>query len=189
MTVQVRRSVNGLRGVLAAGAALVLLSGCGLMGGDDAEGGSSDGVVPSVDLADDGTVSDSVASVTRPFEDYEVNVDVLRLQRFEKATRLEFAVTPRSRGGDDALDRNFFSSNGYSNQADGVYLLDTANLKQYPVLRVDEDTCACSELSEGFPLDQATVLFADFPVAPEDVENLTVVFPRTGPVGGVPVTS
>jgi hypothetical protein len=178
------------RAAALAGLAVALpaLAGCGLVGGDESAGDSGGGV-PAVQLADDGTVADSVASVSRPIGDYEVTVDVLRLHRFEEATRLELAITPRSRGGDRAFNRNFFSANGYSGQADGIYLLDTANLKQYPVLRVSDEECVCSSVPEDFELGKATVLFADFPAAPEDVSELTVVLPRTGPLAGVEVTS
>ncbi|WP_461023582.1 hypothetical protein [Thalassiella azotivora] len=177
-----------LAAVTGLALALPALAGCSLVGGGD-EGSGGSGSVPAVELAEDGTVADSVATVSRPIGDYDVTVDVLRLHRFDEATRLELAITPRSRGADRPFNRNFFSANGYSGQADGIYLLDTANLKQYPVLRVSDEECVCSAVADDFELGKATVLFADFPAVPEDVSDLTVVLPRTGPLAGVEVTS
>ena len=132
----------------------------------------------AVELADDGTVENAVATLTRPYGDYDVTVDVLRLKRFDKVMRLEFAVTPRSHGATDDLDYDFFSSST-SSTADGVYLLDSTNLKKYPVL-VAQETCICSSDLAAFPLDRPTVLFADFPLAPDSVEKLNVVIPQMG---------
>lgn len=155
---------------------------------DSGAAGSGAAVVPVVTLAEDGTVEESLASISRPVGDYEVVVDILRVTRFEAATRLELAITPRSRGGDQPFDRNFLSSNGYSGSADGIYLVDTANLLEYRTLRVSDDVCACSRDLEAFPLDQATVLYADFPAVPADVSTLSVVLPSLGPIAGVDVS-
>ncbi len=123
-------------------------------------------------------MKDALASLTRPYGGYDVTVDVLRIKRFEKTMRLEVAVTPRSSGATSDLSSSFFAASS-NNDAGGLYLLDTVNLKKYPVLQA-KDECICSSDLSAFPLDKTTVLFADFPLAPESVKQLNVIAPRLG---------
>jgi hypothetical protein len=103
--------------------------------------------------------------------------------------RLEFAVTPRSSGETSKLRSSFFSDSSRP-RADGVYLLDTVNLKRYPVLMrgEDKDRCICSSDLRQFELDRPTVLFADFPVAPENVKQISVAIPSLGLLPSVKIT-
>ena len=174
---------------VAVALAVPVLAACSMPFGEDGGGGgaAAAGDGAPVELAEDGTVKDALATLSRPVGDHDITVDVLQLRRFDEVTRLQFAVTPRSRGTDDELPANSFSDS-YDRDVDGVYLLDTVGLKRYPVLRVDDDTCVCSRDLEPLPLDRATVLFADFPAAPEGVGRLTVVLPRLGPLPPVEVS-
>lgn len=174
-------------GALALAATLGL-SGC-FGGGDDKSGSASGGKssVPVVEVGADGTVQGAVATISRPTGKHEVTVDVLRLKRFDKVLRLEFAVTPRSQGATDTLSSSFF---GDIRTVNGVTLIDTDGLREYRPLVTsgDDPECVCSRDLNGFPLDTPTVLFADFPAPPEEVKELTVTFPGLGPVAGVPVS-
>lgn len=152
------------------------VAGCSL-GGDDDSGAGGTGE-SSVTVGDDGTVTNALVSLTRPYDDYDVTVDVLRIKRFDRVMRLELAATPRSHGGTSDLPASFFSDSS-SSDTGGIYLLDTSTLKKYPVLQ-SQDRCICSAGLTGFPLDRPTVLFADFPAAPESVKQLSVVVPAMG---------
>ncbi len=167
---------RALRVSAVAIAAAATLSGCSLFGGDDTA--SSDPNKP-VKLADDGSVKDSLATLTRRYEGYDVTIDVLRLARYDKALRAEFAVTPRSHGSTSTLSTSIL---GGSSSASGVYLLDETNLRKYPVLMASDDKCVCSSDLNAFALDQPTLLFADFPLPPEGVKSLTLVVPEIGPL-------
>lgn len=175
----VRSGVVLVTVVLAAGT----LGGCGLFGDDD--GGGSGTSVPVVELADDGSVKDAKATIVRPVNGLEVTVDVLRLARRDKVLRLEFAVTPRSKGSTSSLSSSFFGS---GSEVDGVVLLDTVNLREYRPLTTSDDECVCSRDLGSFELDESTVVFADYPAPPDGVKELTIAFPGLGPVAGVPVS-
>lgn len=171
-------------GRLAVGAAAVLfLSGCSLVPGVG-DGGSAG--PPKVEINSKGNVKGAVARVQRNVDGYEIHIDILRLKRFDKALRLEFAIIPRSNGASDDLSSYWLSSSSEDN-VNGVYLLDTNNMRQYSVLTAGEQ-CVCSRDLDTYPLDQPTVLYADFPVPSGDVKNLTVVFPHIGPVPNVKVS-
>lgn len=177
------KHVRSSRLFTSAGAiavASVALTGCSVFGGDDDSGAGGTGE-SSVQLAEDGSVKNAKATLTRAVEDYDVTVDVLRIKRFDKATRLEFAVTPRSRGASSPLSSSFFGASS-SSTTSAVYLLDTKNLRKYPVLTTSDDECVCSSKLQNFPLDRTTVLFADFPLVPEGVSTLSVVVPALGPL-------
>jgi hypothetical protein len=152
------------------------LSGCSIFGSSDP---AATGPDAPIELADDGSVKNSLATLTRRYQDYDVTIDVLRLSRYEKATRVEFAVTPRSNGATSTLSTSIL---GGINDASGVYLLDPVGLRKYPVLESSDDTCICSSKLSGFELDQPTLLFADFPVAPDSVKSLSLVVPEIGPL-------
>jgi hypothetical protein len=175
---------------LLALVATLSLSAC-FGGGDDEAEGASDGgksSIPVVEIGDDGTVQGAVATISRPTGKYEVTADVLRLKRLGKVLRLEFAVTPRSQGASDSLSPNFFSAS--YRDVSGITLIDTAALREYRPLQTSgkDSKCVCSRDLSGFTLDTPTVLFADFPVPPEGVKEVTITFPGLGPVAGVPVS-
>lgn len=167
--------------VLGVGA----LSGCSLFGGDDEVATDKP---PQVEVGADGRVKNSIRSLTNEQGSYKITVDVIELKRYDNAARLVFAVTPQSKGGSDPLSSDFFSRETLGNDVTDVYLLDTENLRKYPVLMAGED-CVCSDGVAEFELDQPTPLFADYPLPPESVKSMTVVFGDVGPLPGVEVSS
>ncbi len=168
--------VNRVQRALAVAAiAVATLSGCSLFGGKD---DTPDPNKP-VQLADDGSVKDSLATMTRRYGGYDVTVDVLQLNRSDKALRAVFAITPRSHGETSTLSPGIL---GTGASADGVYLLDENGLRKYPVLTTADDKCVCSSNLSSFALDQPTLLFADFPVPPDSVKSLSLVVPELGPL-------
>jgi hypothetical protein len=176
------RGVRGRAATLATSALLatLALSGCGWSGSGSSPGsGSKDGA--PVALNSDGTVPKPLSTLTRQVGDYDITVDIAQLHRYDKVTRVQLTVTPRSRGTSDKLPARFFSER-YNNDLSGVYLLDTANLKRYPVLRADKSICVCSRELVDFTLDAPTLLFADFPQVPPDVKQISLVVPRLGPL-------
>lgn len=173
-----------LRWLLAAVVAVGVLSGCSVFGGDDEVATDKP---PQVEVGGDGRVENSIRSLTNEQGNYKITVDVIELKRYDKALRLVFAVTPQSQGGSDELSSSFFSADSLGSDVGGVYLIDTQNLRKYPVLTAGEE-CVCSSDLSGFALDQPTPLFADYPLPPESVESMTVVFGNVGPLPGVEVS-
>ena len=170
------RIVRAVRAAVAAAGIIALLTGCSVFGGSGDTASSQDA---PIQLNDDGSVKDTLATLTRRYQDYDVTIDVLRLTRHDKATRAEFAVTPRSHGSTSTLTTSILGGIG---DASGVYLLDENGLRKYPVLKSTDDKCVCSTGLSGFELDQPTLLFADFPPAPKGVTSLSLVVPQLGPL-------
>ena len=166
---------------------MLFLSGCSLVPG---VGGGGSAGPPKVEVNSKGNVKGAIARVQRNVNGYEVHIDLLRLKRFDNALRLEFAVIPRSNGSSDELPSSWFAASepiSSSSDVSGIYLLDTKNLRQYKPLQAGEE-CVCSRNLDTYPLDKPTVLYADFPVPPEDLKDITVVFPNVGPVPNVKVS-
>ena len=69
----------------------------------------------------------------------------------------------------------------------GVYLVDTANKKKYPVVRDAEGKCVCAEI-QGIPPKSGLNLWAKFPAPPEDVKAVTVVIPNFMAMDDVPIS-
>lgn len=171
--------------LLAALLGLATLSGCGLFGGDDEVATDKP---PQIEVGSDGRVKNSIRTLTNEQGSYKITMDVIELKRYDDVVRLVFAVTPQSKGGSDPLDTSFLSSETLGDDVTGVYLIDTENLRKYPVLYAGEE-CVCSDGVSEYALDQPTPLFADYPLPPEDVESMTVVFGDVGPLPGVEVSS
>lgn len=173
---------------LVAGALLTMLplTGCGMLGsGSGGSGGSGSGSGSSdgapVKLNADGTVPKPLSTITRTIKDFDITIDVAQMARVNQVTRLQFTVTPRSRGTSSVMPGNFFGS-ALDYDVSNVYLLDTVNLKRYPVLTANGEDCICSNRLSNFTLDRPTLLFADFPLVPQDVKRISVVIPAVGPL-------
>lgn len=179
-----------------AGAVAMSTTGCSLLSGGGSEPSSASR--PNIQMGADGHVKGAIATATTPYQGYKIQVDVVSLTRYDKVTRLVFVVKPLSAGAGstDDLDGTTFGGDSLSGgNASAVELLDTKNLKDYLTLTAgsgDKTYCACTTLgdsSSGFPLDQPTTMYADFPQVPDSVDALTVVLPKVGPIPNVKVSS
>ncbi|MQA04955.1 MAG: hypothetical protein GEV07_20285 [Streptosporangiales bacterium] len=171
--------------LVAAVLGVSALNGCTLFGGGD---DIADDKPPQIEVGGNGRVKDSIATYTAESGSYKVTMDVIALKRYDDVVRLVFAVTPQSKGGSDPLPSDAFSSETLGNDVTGVYLLDTDNMRKYPVLSGGKE-CVCSNELDDFPLDQPTALYADYPAPPDSVESMTVVFKNVGPLPGVEVSA
>lgn len=190
-TARARLAVAGLAGVLA-----LSTTGCSLLSG----GGSGDdggGANVKVSMDPNGKVAGAVASVTRPYGAYNLQVDVVSLKRYDKALRLIFVVVPHSGGNtSDDLDEDTFGTTeaNYTDHYDvsGVTLVDTKDMRQYAPMTTgsgDGLRCACSHDVGNYSLGNPTTLYADYPLPPDPVTKLTVNVPHLGPIPDVKVTS
>lgn len=186
-----RLAVTAMAGVLA-----LSTTGCSLLSG----GGSGDdegGTNVKVSMGPNGKVSGAVASVTRPYGAYNLQVDVVSLKRYDKALRLIFVVVPHSGGNtSDDLDEGTFGETdaNYTPHYDvsGVSLVDTKDMKQYSPMTTGSGEglrCACSHDMDDYSVGNPTTLYADYPVPPDSVTKLTVNVPHLGPIPNVKVTS
>lgn len=177
-----RPALGAVLAVLCA----AVLTGCGLFGDDNVASEKP----PQITVGANGKVENSIRSVTTEYGGYRVTVDVIELKRYDKVLRLVFAVTPQSKGSSDPLGADLLSSDtAFGDDVAGVYLIDSVNLRMYPVLKANGGGCICSDGVSDFALDQPTALFADYPLPPESVESMTVVFSDLGPLPGVKVSS
>ncbi|MQA81877.1 MAG: hypothetical protein GEV10_25965 [Streptosporangiales bacterium] len=176
---------SALGTVLTAVLCAAVLTGCGLFGDDNVASEKP----PQITVGANGKVENSIRSVTSEQGGYRITVDVIELKRYDKVLRLVFAVTPQSKGSTDPLASDFLSVDALGDDVAGVYLIDSANLRMYPVLKTNGGGCVCSDGVSDFTLDQPTALFADYPLPPESVESMTVVLSDLGPLPGVKVSS
>lgn len=191
-SVRARLAVAAVAGVLA-----LSTTGCSLLsGGDSGDDGGGSNV--QVSMGPNGKVSGAVASVTRPYGAYNLQVDIVSLKRYDKALRLIFVVVPHSGGGtSDDLDQGTFGNSetpDYSSHYDvsDVKLVDTNGMKQYSPMTTgsgDGQRCACSHDLDDYSLGNPTTLYADYPMPPDSVTKLTVDVPHLGPIPNVKVTS
>lgn len=174
--------------LVAAAVAMSALSGCSLLPGGGGGSDIPDDKPPKIEVGGNGKVKNSIATYTGENGSYKLTMDVIALKRYDDVTRLVFTVTPQSQGGTDPLPSDFFSNESYGNDVTAVYLLDTKNMRKYPVLMGGEE-CVCANALGDYPLDQPTALYADYPAPPDSVESMTVVFKNVGPLPGVEVSS
>lgn len=187
------RSRPGLRSAVSRATALALVAtlvaGCGLFGGEET---GSAGAPPKVELGTDNHAKGAVAKASQLWRGYDISVDVISLKKYDKAIRLVFAVIPRAKGSTDALRKQTFGSAGVvDGDAGAAYLVDGGRDRVYEHLTIgsgDKAVCACSKVDDDYPLDQPTVLYADFPAVKDASGKLTIVFPVVGPIAGVKVS-
>jgi outer membrane protein OmpA-like peptidoglycan-associated protein len=116
-----------------------------------------------------------------------ITAAVQELKRGPDTLRLKVEMSNRS-------DRYFVLSNDFSSsrsyEISAVYLLDAANKKEYPVARDKDGECVCDHdpKAEVIQTDSSIVKWAEFPLPPEDVQKITVVFPHFPPFVDVPIT-
>lgn len=163
-------------------------AGCSLFGGGS---GSKPITKPTISVGPKG-VKGALASVQRPYQGYNIHVDIVSLTRYDKVMRLVFVVIPRSAGNSDAMDADTFGSEA-EDDVSGVQLADTKNMQVYNTMKQgsgDNASCACSGVGmDGYQLDQPTTLYADFPAPSQSTDTLTVVVPKVGPIPNVKVSS
>jgi hypothetical protein len=71
----------------------------------------------------------------------------------------------------------------------GVHLIDAANKKKYFVIRDAEGECVCSRnLGSMNAGSQTGVLWAQFPLPPDDVQKITVEVPHFPPLEDIPIS-
>jgi len=123
-------------------------------------------------------------------EDKGITVAVQELKRGPDTLRLKIEMSNKS---DDyfSLTNNFSSwSSSRMGDISGVYLLDAVNKREYPVARDKDGECVCDHdpKAEVIQTDSSIVKWAEFPLLPEDVQKITVVFPHFPPFVDVPIT-
>jgi hypothetical protein len=70
---------------------------------------------------------------------------------------------------------------------DGVYLVDLAGKKKYPVVRDAEKHCLCSRNVPDLAAKSSANFWAKFPAPPEGVQKIGVVVPHFIPLDDVPL--
>ncbi|TNY37022.1 hypothetical protein [Thermomonospora catenispora] len=165
----------------------LLTAGCSLFGDD----GPPPTQIPKAEIGNDNHVKGAIAKAVQPYRGHDVYVDILSLRRYGKVARLVYAVTPRAKTNTDELPRQTFGGSYLNPNAGAPTLMDTKNLRVYDRLSIgsgDDATCACTRLKDDYPLDQPTVLYADYPAPPESVKEVTVIMPVVGPMPGVKIS-
>jgi hypothetical protein len=91
---------------------------------------------------------------------------------------------------DDGDSNGFKGSVSLSlDSVDGIYLVDNANKKRYPVARDSTRRCVCSAHLEAVFIapGESTILSATFGAPPADVQAVDVFVPHAGTFHDVPV--
>ncbi|MBE3000726.1 OmpA family protein [Nocardiopsis sp. HNM0947] len=183
-----------LRGLAAAGALTLALTGCGLLNGNDSGDGDEEG--ENGDASGGGGAQEAielpVSSETTSTEyGSDLQVEIQALERIDDdLLRLSIGVgndTPEDiRNFDHLRDRDYGRYD-----ASGATLLDPGSDSQHMPMTVSgsDGECYCSELEDrtaGAGIVEP--LWVVFPAPSEDVEAMTVTTPITGPFHGVPIT-
>ena len=70
----------------------------------------------------------------------------------------------------------------------GVQLIDEAGKKKYFVVRDTQNKCVCSQEVKDIAPGSSKNLWAKFPAPPANVQKISVVIPRFGPMDDVPIS-
>ncbi len=155
---------------------------------------------PTTGPTTEASVQPALASRTASLDGGEVRIDVRELRVTGELTLLTWSVTNTSR---QSLRVDGFGDHLYatdpvtkervpselSGPVDGVYLLDAVNKKRYLNARDAHGGCVCS-FTAGVTLKAGeTVLLQNvFQSVPPGVAKVTVVIPRAGSFGDLPVS-
>jgi|SRR5215469_4524783 len=118
-----------------------------------------------------------------------ITVTIQELKRSSSALTLKFVMVNQSKA-DFALGAAFREASGDSDWASvgAVHLVDGTNKKKYFVMRDSDGACLCSRNVPTIAAGSQAVLWAKFPVPPDDVQKITVEIPHFPPFEDVPVT-
>lgn len=180
-----------------AAAALITLSGCGLLGGQD---GGDSGSGAGGDPVNGGKVDPGSAEERKTLASQDVTAlgtdmhfAIHELARRGETVELTFSVT--NTGDQDSDGMSFWlNKDETSPDVGGVKLVDPKNAKLHLVARGPGDDeklqCVCSVYgtSDNIPAKGTVFFSATFGAPPEDVETMNVRMPLAGSFNDVPVS-
>jgi hypothetical protein len=106
----------------------------------------------------------------------EVTVAVQELRRRPNALMLKVAVINHS-----------YQPYMFFNFSD-IHLIDEANQKKYFVMRDAEGNPSCSGGDPDIMDGSQAILWAEFPLPPDDVQKVNVLVPKFQPMEDVPIS-
>ena len=193
---------------LAAPALALLLTGCGMLPGSQADGGEEkqpgSQQKPPTQEAKPKTGQETTAQETASAQQDKViasrkgsndgrqlRADIIGLVRQGRTITLNWNVTNLSKDGDWFL-HNRMSTSTFDYTVSGVTLIDPVNAKRYRVARngTGEDAeCVCSR-TQGLQVkaEGSVSLYAVFGAPPPDVTKVNVEFPVIGVLTDVPIS-
>ena len=114
-----------------------------------------------------------------------LTLTIQELKRSSNALTLKFVL--QSKNG-MAFGYDFGEGDKEFGNIAGIHLIDAANKKKYFVVRDADGTCVCSHNIANISAGSQSVLWAKFPVPPDDVQKITVEIPHFPPFEDVPIT-
>jgi len=108
-----------------------------------------------------------------------VTVAVQELRRRPNALMLKVAVINHS--------YHFYYFHGSDQGFSATHLIDEANQKKYFVVRDAEGSPSCSR-DPDIADDSQVILWAEFPLPPDDVQKINVLVPKFQPMEDVPIS-
>ncbi len=118
-----------------------------------------------------------------------ITVAVQELKRGPYALKLKLVLINAS-GDRYKVWNTFYDSGGGGDTSAGVIdLIDMTNKKKYFVVRDHDGTCLCSR-GLGTDLDNGSqlVMWAEYPLPPDDVQKISVEVPEFPPMEDVPIS-
>jgi hypothetical protein len=118
-----------------------------------------------------------------------ITVTIQELKRSSSALTLKFVMANQSKN-DFGFGAAFREVTGDSDwgSVGAVHLIDGNNKKKYFVIRDSDGACLCSRNVPNIAAGSQAVLWAKFPLPPDDVQKITVEVPHCPPFEDVPVT-
>lgn len=118
-----------------------------------------------------------------------ITVTIQELKRSSSALTLKFVMANQSKQ-DFGFGANFRETTGDSDWGSigGVHLIDGTNKKKYFVMRDSDRACLCSRNIPNIAAGSQAVLWAKFPVPPDDVQKITVEIPHFPPFEDVAIS-
>ncbi|ASU84892.1 hypothetical protein CDO52_20720 [Nocardiopsis gilva YIM 90087] len=171
-------------------ACTLLLTGCGVFGGDD--GGSSEASKEPVNGGKvdpgDAEARETLASQDISMIGTDLHYAVHELSRGAKTVELTFSVTNI---GDEESGIVFsFLGRGGKEDVSGVKLIDPDNGKVHLPATDSNGDCVCSSYSGSmsFEPDDSVLYSATYGAPPEDVKTMDVSIPNVGTLTDVPLS-
>lgn len=185
-------SISKRNGICGAGvmlAAISLLAGCSKQEPTPASAAAAPAAAPAPVAAPAPAATPQWLASTQG--DYPgITVAVQELKRGPYALKLKLVVINQSQENFDSDNIGSLDSGGYYSIG-AAHLIDMTNRKKYFVVRDHDGNCLCSRGDPSLPRINARsqfVLWAEYPLPPDDVQKISVEVPHFPPMEDVPIS-
>ena len=163
----------------------VWLLGCSSSGSSTAAPTPTPVPAPAAAAAPQPATTANTSALSTQGEYPGIEVAIQELKRTSSTLTLKLVMTNHSNQSFPTY-YYFFETGAHS--VDGIHLIDPIGKKKYFVVRDADGACVCSREVQAIAPGGQSVLWAKFPVPPDDVQKITIEIPHFPPFEDVAIT-